>query len=249
MLLLDKTGNAISNTMYSITQYAYSDATLIDKYTFQIVEPETPPEEYVTPTFDEGDEILLKIDGFTQKNVITQCNVDDGIYKCNKIISLATVTQLKVKQNYVTFNTTALVDEEYYFNESNEVFYCSKRHASVFIPYSILCLRNSNLTTLLKENETQSYNDEADNSIYGDLSYLGDPFKIVDVGQYRELKIKKILSLIETAKYRDSNNRQYNTEYSEYLKSVTNIVKIDETTNSIEVKQSIHGNFDISFGC
>lgn len=249
LLLLDKAGNAISNELYSIEQFDFKNATFIDKFTFQVDDSETPPEGVIPYSLQEGDEILLKIDGFTQKNVITQCNNDDKIYKCSKIISLATVTELKVKPNFCVFHFTALTDDEYYFNETNETFYCSKRHASVHIPFAILCLRNANLTTLLKESEVNQYNKEADSSIYADLSYLSNPFSIVDLSQYRELKIRKILALIETSKYRDSNNKTFNDEYNNYLKSVVNVVKIDEDTKSIEVKKSINNSFDIKFGC
>lgn len=249
--ILDKNGSAISSSFYTVEQFSFVDVTWIDKFTFQVDTPEPVEPAPITPdviqTFDEGDEIIIEIAGFNTKNIITQCNTDDGIYRCQKVISSLTA-DLKVKRNFCIFHFTNLTENEYYFNKSNETFYCSTRYASVYIPFSILCLRNANLITLLKENETEAYNLEADNSLYSDLSYLSDPFKIVDLGVYRELKIKKILSLIELSKFKDSNNQVYTNDYINSLKSAINNVKIDATTNSIEVKKSLYANWDVNFG-
>lgn len=243
--ILDKNGSAISSSYYTIEQFSFETVTWVDKFTFSVTASEDP--EVETTSFDEGDEIVFEIDGFKTKNIISQVNTEDGIYRCNKVIS-PTSTTLKVKKNFCVFHFDSLTEDEYYFNKSNETFYCSNRYASVYLPYNILVLRNANLSTLLKENETEGYNLEADNSLYSDLSYLGNPYKVVDLGVYRELKIKKILSLIEISKYKDSNNQVYTNDYINSLKSAVNNVKIDDTTGSIEVKKSLYDSWNIKIG-
>lgn len=242
--ILDKNGSAISSSYYTIEQFTFEEVTWVSKFDFSVTASEDP--EVETTTFDEGDEIVFQIDGFSTKNIISQVNTEDGIYRCNKVIS-PTITTLKVKKKFCVFHFTGLTEDEYYFNKSNETFYCSSRHASVVIPYNILVLRNANLSTLLKENETEGYNNEADNSLYSDLSYLGNPYKVVDLGVYRELKIKKILSLVELSKYKDSNNNVYTNDYINSLKSAVNNVKIDDK-GSIEVKKSLYNSWNISYG-
>lgn len=242
--ILDKQGSQISSSYYTIEQFSFEEVAWVSKFDFSVTASEDP--EIETTTFDEGDEIVFEIDGFKTKNIISQVNIEDGIYRCNKVISPASTT-LKVKKNFCIFHFSNMTEDEYYFNKSNETFYCSSRYSSVFIPYNILVLRNANLSTLLKENETEGYNLEADNSLYSDMSYMGDPYKIVDLSQYRELKIKKILSLIELSKYKDSANQVFTNDYIQSLKSVVNNVKIDDK-GSIDVKKSLYSSWSISYG-
>ena len=235
--ILDKNGSEVSSDLYDIERYVPEEATWVDKTSFSL-------DENSETVFNLGDEILMTVNGFDEKNIISETDYVNKKYKVAKIISMATST-LTVVKNFVTYTPTGLTDGEYYFFGDNEAIFVSNRFASVYIPFKILSLRNQNLLSLLKEYETTAFNLEADNSIYADLSYMTEPYKIVDIGQYRELKILKILALIESAKFK--NEISANTQYDNYLKKVVNSVKIG-SNGSINVANDVYADWDISFG-
>lgn len=235
--LLNEFGIEISSDLYDVEGYEFEDATWVDKFTFSL-------DEGSTTTFELGDEIVIDVNGFEEKNIIVEINPTDLKYKVAKVISILTST-IQVKKNFALYTPTGLTNDTYYFFNTNESIYISNRFASVMIPYRILSLRNNNLISMLKEYETEAFNNEADNSIYGDLSYLGNPYKIIDIGQYRELKILKILALVESSRYK--NEISARTDYDNYLKKVVNVVKISDT-GVADVKKSLYGSWDITFG-
>lgn len=236
-VILDKTGAEISSSLYDVEEYTPEEATWVDKTTFSL-------DEDSETVFNLGDEILLTVNGFDEKNIIAETDYVNKKYKTAKIISMVTST-LTVVKNFVTYTPSGLTDGEYYFFKDNEAIFVSNRFASVYIPFKILSLRNQNLTSLLKEYETGAFNLEADSSIYGDLSYIEEPYKIIDVGQYRELKILKILALVESAKFKGETSA--NTAYDNFLKKVINNVKIG-SNESINVAADSYSSWDISFG-
>lgn len=236
-VIFDKTGAEVSPGLYDVESYTAEEATWIDKTSFSL-------DENSTTSFNLGDEILLAVNGFDEKNVISETDYTNKKYKVTKIISMVSST-LTVVKNFVTYTPSGLTDGEYYFFGDNEAIFVSNRFASVYIPFKILSLRNQNLTSLLKEYETGAFNLEADNSIWGDLSYIEEPYKIVDIGQYRELKILKILALVESAKFKGETSA--NTQYDNFLKKVVNNVKVN-SNGSVNVAGDTYDSWDISFG-
>lgn len=236
-VIFDKTGAEVSPSLYDVESYTAEEAVWVDKTTFSLGENSTT-------TFNLGDEILITVNGFDEKNIIAEADYVNKKYKTAKIISMVTST-LTVVKNFVTYTPSGLTDGEYYFFGDNEVIFVSNRFAGVYIPFKILSLRNNNLTSLLKEYETSALNLEADNSIYGDLSYIEEPYKIVDIGQYRELKILKILALIESAKFKSETSA--NTAYDNFLKKVINNVKVN-SNGSVNVAPDAYSSWTIGFG-
>lgn len=237
--LLDKNGAAVSSEKYSTSTEEFEECNWIDKTTFQL-------DEESETVFEVNDEILLKIDGFSEKNIITYVNEDDKKYKVAKVISQNT-SALKVKKNFFLYTLISLA-EGYYFFKNNETIAVFNRFASIFIDFNTLVTRNKNILGLFRENDVIGFNKEALNSVFGDLSYLGDPFRLIDIGVFRELMVRKILSLVEMSYFRNDANATFTADYNLFLKNAVNNVKLDKDTSTVEVEEQLYDSWDLHLG-
>lgn len=243
--LLKEDGTLLSTSYYSITSMLEEECTWVDKMTVEIVVDEEEPVPYVF-NYESGDNVILVIDGKIQFNRIEEIDPTNYKIKLSKIVSISAPTTLTIKGDYNIYTFDETCPEDYYRMKNNELVIVKSTFQNCYIDFSSLVTRNRRVIGLFKECDMRMYNQEALNSVYADLSYLKDVWNIIDAGQFRELIMLKILCIIESNHYPTETSAR--TDYSNFLKIVINIIKVDQTSNTTDVKGSINGSWSYRLG-
>lgn len=233
--ILSEDGTALTLTdNYSISSpLTPVTGTKIDNFTLEITDPEG---EEVTPfcsTVFPGDNININIDGFDTMNVITAVDIENNRVKIKSPLLASGLTFLLSVKEY-TYNILSTCKEGFYRFKDGESVLIRSEIQNMTIDYASVITRDFSLSTQISQGDFVNLNREALNSVYADLSYLKDVWNVIDIGQFRELIILKLLAM---ADHKDSI--KHLTNYDNYLKNVINLIKIDTTTTpQTDIKKS-----------
>jgi len=243
--ILLETGTALTlEDNYNISSpLAAVTGTKIDNFTLEIIDPENNEpleegEELVIPfctTVFAGDNLNINIDGFDTMNVITAVDVSNKRIKIKSpLLPSGSTFLLSVKE--FTYNILSTCKEGFYRFKDGESVLIRSEIQNMSIDYASVITRDFSLSTQISQGDFVNLNREALNSVYADLSYLKDVWNIIDIGQFRELIILKLLAM---ADHKDSV--KHLTNYDNYLKNVINLIKLDTTTSpaTSDIKESV----------
>lgn len=243
--LIKQDGTLLSTSYYSITPMIEEECTWVDKMTLQIEVGEDLESPYVM-IYEAGDNIILSIDGKIQFNRVEEIDPTNYRIKCSKIISLTAPTTFTIKGDYNIYTIESDCSEDYYRMKNNELFIIKSSFMSLYIDFSSLITRNKRVIGLFKECDMKMYNQEGLNSIYADLAYHRTVWSLIDAGQLRELLMLKILAIVESNHYPTETSSR--TDYSNFLKSTLNWLKLESDGKSTDVEQSATSTFSFRLG-
>lgn len=213
--------------------------TKIDNFTLEITDPEPEGEETIIPFCSvvfAGDNININIDGFDTHNVITAVDVTSNRLKLKSTLLASGSTFLASVKEY-TYNILSTCTEGFYRFKDGESLLIRSEIQNMSIDYASVIIRDFSLSSQISVGDFVNLNKEALNSVYADLSYLKDVWNVIDIGQFRELIILKLLAM---ADHKDSI--KHLTNYDNYKNSVINLIKIDTTaTPQTDIKGSTEG--------
>lgn len=220
--LITETGTALTvSGNYAITDFTAEEATYVDRFTLKIADGT----EY-TP----GDNVIISIDGFEYKNRVAEVDsTNDNIRLTKELPFDKSASDFTVKKDFYLYEIDADCPAGYYRFKNGEVVLIKSEFQSVQIDFASLITRNRNIIGLFEEADFLDFNKEALNSVYGDLSYLKDVWNVLDISQFRELIIKKILVLIELNFFKDET--RYMEDYDKFLLKVINVVTLKGEVN------------------
>ena len=133
-----------------------------------------------------------------------------------------------------TYNILSTCVEGFYRFKDGESVLIRSEIQNMSIDYASVITRDFSLSTQISQGDFVNLNKEALNSVYADLSYLKDVWNIIDIGQFRELIILKLLAMAD-----HKESVKHMTNYDNYLKNVINLIKIDTTTTpQTDIKKS-----------
>lgn len=248
----DGTSLLLTNNYDISTPVAAVTATKIDNFTVSITDPTAPNPNpsgvVITPfcsTVFPGDNICINIDGFDTMNIVT------GVDTTNKRIKLKTPllpsgSTFKASIKEYTYNILSTCAEAFYRFKDGEALLVRSAIQSMQIDYSSVIARDLSLAARFTVGDFVSVNKEALNSVYGDLSYLKKVWNVIDMGQFRELLILKILAIAD-----NSGATKHITNYDNYKKEVINTVMLNDEvsplTSDIQVAVT-RGSYTVRMG-
>lgn len=218
--ILKETGeNLTESGNYAITDFASEIAAYINRFTLEIY-----------ATYEVGDNIRIAVDGFEHKNRVAEVDIENKKIKLSKELPFdKELSHFTVKKDFYLYEIDEDCEAGYYRFKNGEVILIRSEFQSIQIDFASLITRNRNILGLFEEADFVDYNREALNSVYGDLSYLKNVWNILDISQFRELIIKKILVLIELNFFKDE--QKYIEDYDKYLQKVINVVTLKGEVN------------------
>ena len=239
--LLTEAGSLLTvSGNYSVSDFAFKIATYVDRFSLE-----------VTETFEVGDNIVIKIDGFETKNRVAEVDNDNSVIKLSKELPFdKSASEYEVKKDFYLYEIDEDCPPGYYRFKNGELVLIRSEFQSLTIDFASLITRNRNIIGLFEEADFYDFNREALNSVYGDLSYLKDVWNVIDISQFRELIIKKILVLIELNYFKDET--RYIEDYDKYLKNVINVItlkgEINETLKTDVADDIVNNAFSVRLG-
>jgi len=241
-ILLTVSGN------YSIKSHSFVSAEYEDRFLLSLTTV-PPPTDY--ETFEVGDNVIIKIDGFQYKNRISEVDNENHNVRLSKELPFGsdTATEIKIKKDFYLYEIDEECPNGFYRFKNGELIIIKDEFQSISIDFASLITRHRNIMGLFEEADFYDYNREALNSVYADLSYLKDVWNILDVNQFRELIIKKILVIVELNYISDS--KRFQEDYDKYLKEVINIIKLSgemSKTNTSDVETSNDDDYGWKLG-
>lgn len=252
--ILSEDGNSLSLTdNYSITSPVTAvTCTKVDAFTLTITDPTAPVPNpsgiviipFCTTVFP-GDNVCINIDGFDTMNVIT------GVDVTNKKIKLKTPllpsgSTFKASIKEYTYNILSTCVEGFYRFKDGEALLVRSAIQSMTVDFSSVIARDLSLAARFTVGDFVSVNKEALNSVYGDLSYLKKVWNVIDIGQFRELLILKILAIAD-----NSGAVKHIQNYENFKKEVINTVMLnDEVTPPVSDIQTdtSRGSYSVRLG-
>lgn len=236
--ILKENGSELSTDYYHITDTAFEDAEIIDRFTLQI--------DTVDLDYQAGDEIELNIDGFIFKNIISQINPTDFKIKLKEELPFDAVS-VQVKRDYYFYNIHNDCPNGFYRFKNYETILIKDEFQAVKINYSELIFANKRLMGIIYPGDLPHLNSGALSAIYAEFSYLGDPWNILDLGQMKQLMLRKILENCEKSNF--SGEFQFSEYYNSLKKEIINHIKVP-STNSTTVETSLKSreSFKIVYG-
>jgi hypothetical protein len=232
--ILSEDGTALSSLYYSTTAPSEVEAIKQDRTTLLLAS---------VTGLSSGMQIIVKQDGFITNNVITQVDVTGKRIRIETPLfeSGSTFTVAAGKYTYVTQNT---IPEGFYRFKNGESILIRQAIQTMTVSYSAVITRDVSLATSINHGTFKNLNAEALNSVYADLCYINNVWNIIDLGQFRELIILKILALAEKETIKHAAN------YENYLKRVENKVALDTTASvpTSDVEQSLSDSYSLGLG-
>ena len=224
---------------YSITSpIGAVTATKIDNYTLGVAS------DFLVTVFP-GDNVCINTDGFDTMNIITGIDVTNKRIKIKSPLS-PTGSTFKASIKEYTYNILSTATEGFYRFKDGEALLIRSAIQSMQIDFSSVIARDLSLAARFTVGDFVSVNKEALNSVYGDLSYIKQIWNIIDIGQFRELLILKILAIAD-----NSGATKHIQNYENFKKEVINIVMLDDTTTppTTDIKAEVlRGSFTVRMG-
>lgn len=236
--ILKEDGSALSTDYYDIENSAFEDTIIIDRFVLEVDTNEL--------TYQAGDEIELDIDGFIYKNVILQINPTDKKIKLKEELPFEAVL-VQVKRDYFYYNIHSDCPNGFYRFKNFETILIKNEFQAVKINYSELIFANKRLMGIIYPGDLPHLNSGALSAIYAEFSYLGDPWNILDLGQMKQLMLRKILEDCEKSNF--SGEFQFSEYYNSLKKEITNHIKVP-STNATTVQTSLKARerFQVIYG-
>ena len=181
--------------------------------------------EYPGHNFKAGDSIgVIGADGIVRHTFVSNVGADKIELKDSIVPSRSVTVKLVVEEHTITFTS---IDNGMYTFSDNEALIIADTFLSVFVSYSDL----HNYWGATPRNLTiESLNVAARNSVLADMSKYPTFYKSIDLGQLKELILKK-MTVILTA---DIDKRVTVQEsYDAYLKTVYLSVDRVEPSNGV----------------
>lgn len=245
--ILSEDGTALTLTdNYNIsTPLTPVTGTKIDNFTLEITDPEGEKVVPFCTTVFSGDNININIDGFDTMNVITAVDIENKRIKIKSpLLPSGSTFLLSVKE--FRYNILSTCKEGFYRFKDGESVLIRSEIQNMSIDYASVVTRDFSLSTQISQGDFVNLNREALNSVYADLSYLKDVWNIIDIGQFRELIILKLLAMAD-----HKESVKHMTNYDNYLKNVINLIKLDTSTTppTTDIKKSTEeGAWTFSMG-
>ena len=232
--ILSEDGTALSASYYGTTAPTSIEATKIDRVTLTLAS---------VTGLTSGSQVVIKQDGFETNNVIVQIDTAGKRIRIETPLndSASTFIVLAGKYTYTTQNT---IPEGFYRFKNGESILVRQAIQTMTVSYSAVITRDVSLATAINHGTFKNLNAEALNSVYADLCYLPNVWNVIDLGQFRELIILKILAIAEKETIKHAAN------YENYLKRVENKVTLDTTTSvpTTDVEKNIQSSYDLGLG-
>ena len=238
--ILSEDGTSLSLTdNYSITSPITAvTATKIDNYTLGV------GSDFLA-TVSAGDNVCINIDGFDTMNVITGVDVTNKKIKI-KTPLLPSGSTFKASIKEYTYNILSTCVEGFYRFKDGEALLIRSAIQSMQIDFSSVIARDLSLAARFTVGDFVSVNKEALNSVYGDLSYLKKVWNVIDIGQFRELLILKILAIAD-----NSGAVKHIQNYEMFKKEVINQVMLNDevTPPTTDIQTDVsRGSYSVRLG-
>ena len=255
MILCFPSGSFKRQTQYPILSEDGTSLTLTDNYsiTAPITAVATTKVDSFTvaagsdflATISPGDNICINIDGFDTMNVITGVDVTNKKIKLKTPLLPSGLT-FKASIKEYTYNILSTCAEGFYRFKDGEALLIRSAIQSMQIDFSSVIARDLSLAARFTVGDFVSVNKEALNSVYGDLSYLKKVWNVIDIGQFRELLILKILAIAD-----NSGAVKHIQNYEMFKKEVINQVMLNDevTPPTTDIQTDVsRGSYSVRLG-
>ncbi len=235
--LLTESGVMLSTDYYSVTMPAFTSATKNDKFMLTLTD---------IAGYESGDQIVIKQDGFETNNVISQIDKTGKRIRIETPLfdSSSTFSVSKGKYSYLIKNTCP---EAFYRFKNGEAILVRSAIQSMNIDYASVITRDLSLSTQLNPGSFKNINKEAINSVYADLCHLPNVWDVLDLGQFRELIVLKLLAIAELGKHEST---KHGDAYESFRTRVVNFFMLDASsiTPTSDIKKSSFDSYNIGLG-
>lgn len=235
--LLDENGSALDTSYYSTTAPSFTNATKVDRFVLTLTD---------ITGYESGDQITIRQDGFDTNNVVAMIDKTGKKIRLETplIDSSSTFSVAKGKYSYLIKNNCP---EAFYRFKNGEAILVRSAIQSMSVDYASVITRDVSLSTQLNPGSFKNTNKEAINSVYADLCHLPNVWNVIDLGQFREMIVLKILAIAELGKH---DSIKHGVNYESFRTRVINMFMLDDTgsTPTSDIKQNVYDSYNIGLG-